>query len=175
MGEAPNARLRRKGKHEEDCVPTVHQVLPCEKGSMSLPMLQVGKPRPESGPVCPRVEQECKKASRGLQAWAGWTQDGMCAGQRDPPSGQCSALWLRLWARHRAQSSPQRLQASLLTRASKKTLYILRLTLNKCFFHLSPPPFSTHTLQGPAQSSSEIVHRLPPPASSRPLAALPRS
>lgn len=80
-----------------------------------------------------------------------------------PSRGRCPGLRLRLLAGRHAQPSPQRLQRSILTRAPQKTLCIFRLTLNKCSLHLSPPPSPAHTLQGPAQNSSEIIHRLPAP------------
>lgn len=152
--QALTARLRRERKKLDYHAPIVHQVLPCKKGGKSLPILQVGKPRPGSGSFCPGVDRKRKRAFQSLQAGLGWTQAGMCTGRRHPPSGQRPALRLWLWAWQHAQPSPQQLQASLLTRASKKTLYIFRLTLNKCSFHLSPPPSPAHTLQGPAQNSS---------------------
>lgn len=156
VGAGPDCQAQRERKKLDHHAPAVCQVLPCKKGGQSPPILQVGKPRSESGSFCPGVDQEFQKGiseSAGL-AGLGWTQAGMCPGRRHSPSGPCPALRLWLWAWQHAQPSPQQLQASLLSRASKKTLYIFRLALNKCSFHLSPPPSPAHTLQGPAQNSS---------------------
>lgn len=112
--------------------------------------------------LLPRGGPGTKRAFRSLQAWLGWAQAGMCTGRRHPPRGQCPALRLWLWAWQQAQPSPQQLQVSLLTGASKKTLYIFRLTLNECSFHLSPPP-SLPTL---SRGLPRTALNRPPPASS---------
>lgn len=127
---------------------------------MSLPTLQVGKPRPESSPVCPRVGHECKRAFQSLQAWLGWS----------PPSGQCPALRLWLWAWHHAQPSPQQLQASLSPGLLRKpfTSFDSPLINVPSICHLRPPlPTLSRGLPRTAPKSSiAYLLRLPPGHSS---------
>lgn len=76
VGAGPKCQAQ-KGKEEIDYhVPTVHQVLPCKKGGKRLPILQVGRPRPESGSFLPRDGPGMQKGiseSEGLAGLdAGW-------------------------------------------------------------------------------------------------------
>ena len=66
----------------------------------------------------------CRGASRSLQVQPGWTRVGTSTSQRHLPGASAELLWLRLWAGHAAQRSPQQLPASLPTRAPKKTLHM---------------------------------------------------
>lgn len=142
---------------------------------MSLPSSQVDK-KHEASEGAPSAQGWSRNAEGCLQAggaWPGRTQAGVCTSRRHPPSGRCPGLWLGLLATCHAQPSPQRLQASVLTRAPKKTLCISRLTLNKCSFHLYlRPPLPTLSRGLPRTAPKSSAACLLPASSWLP-AALP--